>query len=198
MSTSGRTVAEIATLGKMLHEHRPALLAMLDRRIDPKLAPRISAEDVLSEAFLEARRKWDWYKQQTSYSPYVWLYRICLDCLIAAWRRETRDVRNVRLDLPYPDASSACLGLGLVHSGTSPSEGAAREELQARMRQAMAMLKPHDQELLWMRHYDQLAFADIAQLLNITENAATVRYVRALKKLEKIWTKLYPVSGIEP
>jgi len=88
--TSAQTVAEMAALGKMLHEHRPALLAMLERRIDPKLASRMNAEDLLSEAFLEARRKWDWFKDQSELSPYVWLYRICLDTIIAAWRRESR------------------------------------------------------------------------------------------------------------
>lgn len=195
MSTSAQTVAELAALGKLLHEHRPALLAMLERRIDPRLARRISAEDLLSEAFLEARRKWNWYKKKSSFSPYAWLYRICLDCLIAAWRRARRSIDDVPLDPPYPEDSSACLGLDLVNTGTSPSEVVARAELQARMRQAMEVLKPADREVLWMRQYDQLSFADIAQLLDIQENTASMRYVRALKKLEKTWSKLYPVTG---
>ena len=195
--TSGQTVAEMATLGKMLHEHRLALLAMLERRIDPKLALRMNAEDLLSEAFLEARRKWDWFKDQSELSPYVWLYRICLDTIIAAWRRESRQLRDVRRDMPLPEQSSICLGLGLSHSGTSPSADVVREELQQRMRNTMSLLKPTDQEILWMRHSDQLAFAEIALVQGITENAASVRYVRALRKLKTLWTKFNPDSGDE-
>lgn len=195
--TSAQSVAEMATLGKMLHEHRPALLAMLERRIDPKLATRMNAEDLLSETFLEARRKWDWFKEQSELSPYAWLYRMALDTLIAAWRRESRQLRDVRRDMPLPDQSSICLGLGLIQSGTSPSDGVAREELQQRMRSTMALLKPADQEILWMRHSDQLAFAEVALVLGITENAASVRYVRALRKLKSLWTKFNPASGEE-
>jgi hypothetical protein len=124
--SSTQTIAEMATLGKMLHEHRPALLAMLERRIDPRLGNRLHAEDLLSEAFLEARRKLSWFKQQTGWSPYLWLYRICMDCLIAAWRRESRDKRDVRREMPLPEQSSICMGLGLVQSETSPSHGVAR------------------------------------------------------------------------
>lgn len=193
--TSAQTVAEMAALGKMLHEHRPALLAMLERRIDPKLASRMNAEDLLCEAFLEARRKWDWFKDQSQLSPYVWLYRICLDTIIAAWRRESRQLRDVRRDIPLPEQSSICLGLGLIHSGTSPSDGLAREEMQQRMRNTMALLKPADQEILWMRHSDQLAFAEIALVQGISENAASVRYVRALRKLKTLWSKFNPDSG---
>ncbi|MBL8823173.1 MAG: sigma-70 family RNA polymerase sigma factor [Planctomycetia bacterium] len=190
-----QTIAEMATLGKMLHEHRETLLRMMERRIDPKLSHRINAEDILSEAFLLARTKWDWYKRQTGISPIAWLYRISLDCLSAVWRRESRDKRDIRRDFPMPDQSSICLGLGLVQTGTSPSEGAVREEIQKSMRQVMALLRTSDREILWMRHYDQLSFIDIASILQITENAATVRYVRALKKLETLWLQRYPVTG---
>lgn len=193
--SSTQTIAEMATLGKMLHEHRPALLAMLERRIDPRLAHRLHAEDLLSEAFLEARRKWTWFKQQTGWSSYLWLYRICMDCLIAAWRRESREKRDVRREMPLPEHSSICMGLGLVQSETSPSHGVAREELRVRMREVIALLRPADQEILWLRHADQLSFADLAMLLDVTENAATVRYVRALRKLKDLWLKLYPQTS---
>src|SRR5438270_10110710 len=95
------SVADLAVLGKLFHEHRPALLAMLGRRIDPTLAVRLDAEDILGEAFLEARRKWDWFKQQTGLPARAWLYRICMDSLIAAWRRESRGPRDVRRGFPF-------------------------------------------------------------------------------------------------
>jgi RNA polymerase sigma-70 factor (ECF subfamily) len=63
------------------------------------------------------------------------------------------------------------------------------------MREVMSLLRPADQELLWLRHADQLSFADIAVLLQVSENAATVRYVRALRKLKALWLKLYPLTS---
>jgi hypothetical protein len=47
-------------------------------------------------------------------------------------------------------------------------------------------LKPSDCEILWMRHFDQLAFKEIAEVLDITTGAANVRYVRALGRLKEL------------
>jgi DNA-directed RNA polymerase specialized sigma24 family protein len=49
------SISEIAALAKVFEALRPRLLAKLERRIDPALAPRIDPEDILSEAFLRAR-----------------------------------------------------------------------------------------------------------------------------------------------
>lgn len=185
------SVADWAALGQLLEEHRIRLLAMLQRRIDPRLNLRLDPEEILSEAFLHARRRWSAYQQNPTMRPYPWLYRITLDCLIEAWRRETRGRRDLHRDMPMPEGTSAQLGLGLVHAGTSPSEALARDELVQRVQQALGLLKETDREILWMRHHDQLAFAEAADVLGVTENTATVRYARALRRLKDLWLKLY-------
>jgi RNA polymerase sigma-70 factor, ECF subfamily len=181
------TVTDLATLGKLLEQHRSQLLAMLRRRMAPALAARIDPEEILSEAFLQARRKWAAFGREPANTPYAWLYRITLDCLIDAWRRETRARRDLRRDMPWPEQSSIQLGLGLVQRGTSPSEAVQRSELRERVRAVMGGLSHQDQEILWMRHSDQLSFADAGVILGITENAATVRYARALRRLKEKW-----------
>jgi RNA polymerase sigma factor (sigma-70 family) len=136
---------------------------------------------------LLARSKWDRYCQERKLTPYAWLYRIALDCLFEAWRRETRACRDQRRDMPWPEQTSIQLGLGLRAGGTSPSEAAVREELRERVRAVMASLSNQDQEVLWMRHYDQLSFKEIGMVLEISENAGTVRYARALRRLREQW-----------
>ena len=178
-------------LGKLLDDHRPRLVAMVSRRIDPRLAVRIDPEDVVNEAFLLARRRYTNFKRQTSVSAYSWLYRIVLDCLIEAWRRESRGRRDLQREMPWPAESSAQLGAGLIHSGTSPSEEVARQHLQEHMQQTLEMLSEKDREILWMRHYDQLTHKEAGAVLEITESAATLRYVRALERLRKLWKQLY-------
>src|SRR5438093_7827930 len=152
------SVADMADLGRLLEEHRSKLLAVVRRRLDPALARRISPEDILSDAFLQARRKFSAFNEQHTMSAYAWLYRIVMDCLIEAWRHESRDCRDPHHEMPWPERSSVQLGLNLVGTGTSPSKAAGRNELQQRMQQTLEMLGPRDQEILWMRHYDQLSF----------------------------------------
>src|SRR5713101_4686146 len=175
---------DMAELARLLEEYRPRLSAMVQRRLDPALASRISAEDILSDAFLLARQKWNSFDHKNGMTAYAWLYRVVMDCLIEAWRRENRTCRSPDREMPWPERSSVQLGLNLVGTGTSPSKAAARNELQQRMRQTLEMLGPRDQEILWMRHFDQLSFQEAAAVLSIKETTANVRYVRALKRLK--------------
>jgi RNA polymerase sigma-70 factor, ECF subfamily len=85
--------------------------------------------------------------------------------------------------------------LNLISPGASPSSAAARGELQQRVRQAVEMLAEKDREVLAMRHFDELTFREIAQLLGLQEQAVTMRYVRALRRLKDLWQKLHEAEG---
>jgi RNA polymerase sigma-70 factor, ECF subfamily len=181
-----RFLAEVAALTDLLESNRPRLLAMLQRRIDPALVKRVSPEDILAQAFLQARGRWAEFCRQGRMTAYAWLYRQALDCLFEAWRRETRACRDLHRELPWPDRSSLQMGLSLVAPGTSPSQALARKEIREQVQQSLEALKPAHREILWMRHFDQLAFKEIAEVLGITTGAANVRYVRALGRLKEL------------
>jgi RNA polymerase sigma-70 factor (ECF subfamily) len=181
----------MAALGKLLEEHRPRLVAMVRRRMDPRLAQRVDAEEIVSEAYLTARTRHAELKDDASVTAYAWLYRIVRDCLIEAWRRETRDKRDLHRDQPFAAESSAQLALSLMQTGTSPSHALARKEMVERMQKTLELLSERDREVLSMRHYDQLSHREAADVLGISETAATVRYVRALERLRKLWEHLY-------
>jgi RNA polymerase sigma-70 factor, ECF subfamily len=185
------SLGELAVLTRLYEEHRPRLLAMLERRIDPGLAVRLDAEDLLGETYLEARRRWPKFRDQADLPGYVWLYGIARDCLIEAWRKHHRECRSPKRELPWPERSSVQLGLGLIQAQAGPISAAEQAELAKRMREAMGQLRDADREILWMRHYDDLAFADIAVVLGIGENTATVRYVRALRRLKEFWQQAH-------
>jgi RNA polymerase sigma-70 factor, ECF subfamily len=182
------SLAEAAQLGEVLQVHRTRLVAMLERRMDPRMAKRMDAEDLLSEVYLLARRRWGDRQDKTADNAYPWLYRLALDCLINAWRHEVRECRDPREEMPWPDQSSLQIGFGLVNTGTSPSEALQRDELRHLMQQALAELPPADREVLRMRHEDGLTHAEAAEVCGITVNAVTVRYVRALKRLQRYWS----------
>ena len=191
------SIADVATLAKMFEEYRSKLLAMLQSRIDPALGARLSAEDVLHETFFLARRRWPRFAS-SGMTPYSWLYRIAMDSLIEIWRRQNCDGRDPRREIPWPDRSSAQQALKLIDSATTPSEALAREELRQRIQEVLSQLKPIDREVLWMRHYDQLSFADLSMLLKISENTAIKRYARALQRLQELLPDLYAQGKDKP
>jgi RNA polymerase sigma-70 factor (ECF subfamily) len=170
------------------------LQEFVQRRLDPVLAPRLGADDVLSEAFLDARRKWPQFRAGSPMSAYAWLYGIVRDRLIEAWRFHTRELRDVRRGMPWPDQSSIQLCLSLVDPASSPSAAAVFDETQQRMREALGLLSDGDREVLWMRYYDSLSFKEVGEILRISEGAATLRHVRALRRLKELWQQLNPES----
>src|SRR5262245_47033758 len=109
------SLGEFSALAALFQEHRARLLSMLQRRNDPSRATRVGPADVLNASFLIAQR--GWATRPPEVSPYAWLYGIARDCLIEAWRRETRGPRDLRRDEPWPERTSAQLGLGLVDRG---------------------------------------------------------------------------------
>lgn len=197
-SSLSSTVADFARLGRLLEESRPRLLAMLERRIDPALQKRLGPEDILHEAYLRAHLRWNDFQQNKHLSPYAWLYRLTRDCLYEAWRKHTGGTIDLRKDMPFPERSSVQLGLSLVAQDLTPGEALVRQELQQRMRQVVDLLKDKYREVLWMRHGDGLTHAEAAEILGITENNATVRYLRALQQLRDLWRQLNPDSELRP
>ena len=176
---------------------------MVDRRLDLALRARIGSDDILQDAFELAKGKWPEFlrRQQSaaqliaSRSTYSWLYRVVLDSLINASRKHSSGPRDVHREIPLPESSSLQLGCNLIGRGPGPATLLQQEESRELIRRAMAKLKDSDREVLWMRQGDQLSFSEIGDVLDITENAATVRYARALGRLHQLWQELCPDFG---
>jgi RNA polymerase sigma-70 factor, ECF subfamily len=180
------SLGDLAALGLMIDAHKDRLIAMLQRRIDPRIAVRIDAHDVLQMTFLAAQKKWPIARGADGISDYAWLYRIALDTLIEVARRQTAGNRNIAKHAPLPEGSSMQLAQGIIDSGTSPSAAFSREENRQAIRRAVDLLAETDRQIIWMRHQDGLSHREIAAVLEVTENAATVRYARALQRLRAV------------
>lgn len=177
--------ASVSELNATWAHLRPRLFAMLRKRIDPRLGARVDADDILSETYLLAQKRWATFAA-TGGSAIVWLYRLATDCLIEAWRRENRAKRSLQAEMPWPERSSIQLCLGLIAAASSPSRALARRERVERLRKVLALLRPADHQVLWLRHADGLSFPEIGEYLEITRSAASVRYVRALTRLREL------------
>ena len=57
-------------------------------------------------------------------------------------------------------------------------------ELQARVDTALDTLDEPDREVIRMKHTQQLGNQEIARKLGLTEAAASMRYIRALRRLK--------------
>ena len=184
------SVLELAELGTLVEAHWPRLVQIVRRRMDSSLGLRLDAEEVVNTAFIDARRRWPAYRTDRKVSPFIWLYRIVNDRLIEEWRTATRQKRDIRQNVPWPERPSVDLGLRLVAPDTSPTQAVVRKEQAALMKQSLEKLREPDREVVMLRGYDELSFLEIGELLGVSENTATVRYVRALLKLKTTWQRI--------
>ncbi len=191
-------------LGAALEKHRLRLWRMVRLRMDRRLQARMDASDVVQEVFLEASRRLEEYLRDRPMPFFLWL-RFLTDQRIVALHRfhlgaQARDARRevVLRRRALLDSTSAALAEQIAASGPSPSQGAARGEVEERVRRALAALDPDDREVLALRHFEQLSNAEAAQSLGIEPSAASKRYVRALGRLREVLESMgvrLPESG---
>jgi RNA polymerase sigma-70 factor (ECF subfamily) len=98
--------------------------------------------------------------------------------------------RDVRIDQPDSSNTSLCLAAQLAGTLTSPSQAAAGVELMQQLERAIASMAALDQEIIAMRHFEDLTNVESAEALGISPTAASNRYVRAIARLKEILTAL--------
>lgn len=81
-------------------------------------------------------------------------------------------------------ASSMMLASALLQSGVSPSGAAALEEQREMLSEALAELTDGDREILFLRHFEQLSNREVAAVLGLARSGASVRHLKALKRLQ--------------
>jgi RNA polymerase sigma-70 factor, ECF subfamily len=181
-------------LGSQFMEHWDRLHRLVQIRLDRRLHGRVNPSDVLQEAYLEVVRSMPGYLSNPKIPFFHWLRHITVVKLMALHRKHlgthARDAgRDVHLGGTRPQTSSVALAAQLLGRLTSPSEAAARVELQARVQEALSSLDNLDREVLALRHFEQLTNTETARALGLSEAAASNRYVRALKRLRPILLK---------
>ena len=83
-------------------------------------------------------------------------------------------------------ATSTSLAAQLAGDLTTPSRAVMNDELRNQLEQAIGEMSSVDQEILALRHFEELSNKEVAEVLQIEQKAASIRYVRALARLQKI------------
>lgn len=180
---------DVETLGELFAKYHDRFRRIVHFRMDDRLQGRVDPDDVLQESYLAAAKRLEHFAQR-EISPFVWLRLIVGQTLIDIHRRhigaQARDAgREISIHgMPAGKNTSASLAQALVGSVTSPSHAVARDELALQLAQVIDQLEPIDREVLALRHFEELSNSEIAEVLEIQQKAASIRYIRALKRLK--------------
>ncbi len=150
------------SFSRLCEQHYPVLVAIAYSR----LADRSLAEDAAQEALLVAYRDVVKLKQPEQFAG--WLTTIC---------------RNIATDMAKTRAREKHLE---VEDG-SPVANPSRHETDtvAIVREIIGRLAPEMREIIYLKYYNHLGYAQIAQVLGLSEEAVNGRLRRAREKVRR-------------
>ena len=192
---------DTGALAELFSQNRERLWQIVRFRLDHRLAGRVDPDDILQEAYLAAAQRIVHYRDDSPISGFLWLRLIVNQTLIDVYRRnldsQKRDARReVSIGGGFaPQQTTASIASLLVGHATSPSQAAMRMELNQELNQTISEMDPIDQEVLALRHFEELTNQEVSEILGIGVKAASMRYVRAIKRLSEIMDK---TSWTEP
>ena len=186
---AGARGGDPAAINGLLDRHRDSLKRMIAMRLDQKIMRRIDVSDVVQDVLVEVNRRLQDYLANPVMAFHLWVRQIAKDRIIDAHRRHrVSGKRSVDREQPLaqaaaPDQSAIELAAHLRDPELTPAAAAVQHELALHIQAAIELLDERDRDIILMRHYEQLSNQEIAIALDITEPAASMRYLRALQRL---------------
>jgi RNA polymerase sigma-70 factor (ECF subfamily) len=141
---------------------------------------RDTAEDLLQETFLRVVRTIPTYQHDGRFE--AWLFRIAANLARDHTRRIRRRGRPTTLEQLGSDGEAESLGLP---DQRRPDPGGAllRKEVGERLNACLEKLSEIDREIILLRHFSELSFREIADILRIPLGTALARAHRAVNRL---------------
>ncbi len=133
--------------------------------------PEAEVDDIAQEAYLKAFKAFDRYETGRSFKS--WLFSIAKNTFID-WTRRQKCQRQ------FMEANFA-------RDYTDTFEENANNRTQ--VKDLLTKLTPEEQVLIELRFFQDLPFADIAELTSLSVGAVKMRMMRILDKLKTGWKK---------
>ena len=180
-----------AVLAEEFTRHNARFRRLVAFRLEPMAASRVDPDDVLQEAWLAAQQRLSSFYTTEGMTFFVWLRLIVLQTIIDVHRRhlgaKMRDAfREVPIDSDRSHDTSHAIARQLLGGLTSPSEALMKAETARKLESAIEGIEPIDREILALRHFEELTNSEVAEVLGIQVKAASIRYIRALKRLKEM------------
>lgn len=175
----------------LVKRYRQELFAFLFRFLGSKAA----AEDVFQDTFLQIHLRAERFELDRQLKP--WLFTIAANKARDHLRRNRRHA-NVSLDAPAPGGNGSNGSGGgttfvdLMQAQTAqPDESLTAQEKQQMVRQVIDSLPEHQREVLVLAYFNQLAYKDMADALDVPLGTIKSRLHAAVANFAKQWKQTF-------
>ena len=181
-------------LGALLELYRNYLAVLASTQIDQRIKPRVSPSDVVQETMLKAHRAFGDFRGTSEKELLVWLRQILVNNLatfveqhlIAAKRDVRREVSVEKLGASL-EQSTIQLDTLLLADVSSPSLCVQKREDAVLLADRISSLPDDYGEVLMLRNLKGQSFGEVARIMNRSEGAARMLWLRAIEKLREIY-----------
>ena len=179
-------------VSELLEHHRDAIRRLVQLRLDRKVQRRVDVSDVVQEVMIEATDRLERYLNDPNMAFHLWLRQIAWDHIIDTYRRHRVSAkRNMDREQPMTaaggtDQSTLELVVQLCDPALTPAAAATQREIAGKVEAAVELLGEQDREIVVMRHYEHLSNLEIAEALGLNPPAASMRYLRAIRRLRQL------------
>jgi RNA polymerase sigma-70 factor, ECF subfamily len=145
---------------------------------------REDCEDLTEETFLRAFRSFSEFRGEAK--PLTWLHTIADN----VWRNRLRDrgaAKRDGVEVPIPDNGQT--GAAFQERAHDQGIGAERRRL---LKSAVEKLPPKMRRCVWLRVYQDMSFAEIAEVLGVSAGTAKSHFSLARSRLRPLLAEHYP------
>ncbi|MGQ0637718.1 MAG: sigma-70 family RNA polymerase sigma factor [Planctomycetaceae bacterium] len=173
--------------GALLETYRNYLELLARVELGRRLRNKVDTADLVQETFLEAHRKFHYFRGRSEQEFAAWLREILTTktALLVRHYVGTKG-RDVRREVPLEtnfDESSRLLERSLVALQGTPSQQVAQREQGVLLAEALARLPEDYREVVVLRHMEELTFPEISRRMGRSVGSVQQLWVRALERL---------------
>jgi len=150
----------------------------------------VELEDLVQDTFIKAYHRLETFQHQSSFS--TWLYRIPVNTCLHFLKRPGRNPVQTVEDPELIETSSPGRGAGSLGS---PDAALEREEIIQVTHEALEELPEIFRTVLVLREFEEMAYQDIANLLDISIGTVESRLFRARARFKEAVLRLHPEFG---
>jgi RNA polymerase sigma-70 factor, ECF subfamily len=171
--------------------HRERLRKMVRLRLDRRLRGQFTSSMVLEQVYRDACKRINEYLADPRQRVFLWLRLLTGERIQALHRQHLgTHVLDAGQDFSvyrgaHPEVNSVSLAAQLI-GDRAKNQSAVRADLLLRLQDALNGMDAFDREILGMYHFEELRDEEVAAILGIDKTAATLHYVRALKRMKEI------------
>ncbi|MBU0506394.1 sigma-70 family RNA polymerase sigma factor [bacterium] len=184
---------EDKALNLLLDRYMERILRIVRMRLGNKLRQKTESMDIVQEVMIRAIKGFDKFELKNEGAFIHWISKLIqneISDLADYHKAQKRDMdKEYKKPKETDDKNRSVIGQTPAKSMYRPSFQIQLKEDVLHLEHALDELKEEQREIIIMRQYEGMTFNEIGDELNISEDAARMKFARSMDKLTDIMTK---------